>query len=90
MLENNHNLPDVEQHELPRLSEGADSRLTKLQEEERLWFSWLTVLHGRLTKTKPGATASEGRKVLEIAKRRWAEAKAALRDYRSGDLRSGD
>ena len=69
-----------------RESGGKDSRLAKLLEQEQLWFSWLTVLHDRLSKVKPGeSVAAEGQKVLEIAKRRWLEAKEALRQHRAGN-----
>jgi hypothetical protein len=62
-----------------------DARMAKLLEQEQLWFSWLTVLHERLGKLKPGDSAAEGKKVLEIARRRWVEAKEALRHYHAGD-----
>ena len=65
--------------------DGGDSRLAKLLEQEQLWFSWLTVLHERLGKVKPGDSIAEGKKVLEIARRRWLEAKEALRHYHAGD-----
>jgi hypothetical protein len=71
---------------LPPAQEGGDdARMAKLLEQEQLWFSWLTVLHERLGKLKPGDSAAEGKKVLEIARRRWVEAREALRHYRSGD-----
>ena len=50
---------------------GGDARMAKLREQEQLWFSWLTVLHERLGRLKPGDSAAEGKKVLEIARRRW-------------------
>jgi len=60
--------------------------LAHLHEQEQLWFSWLTVLHERLSKVKPGeSVAAEGQKVLEIAKQRWIEAKEELAHYRAGD-----
>jgi hypothetical protein len=69
----------------PAPESGGDARLAKLLEQEQLWFSWLTVLHERLSKVKPGeGLAAEGRKVLEIAKRRWLEAKEELAQYRAG------
>jgi len=64
-----------------RESGRDDARVAKLLEQEQLWFSWLTVLHERLGKLKPGDSAAEGKKVLEIARRRWLEAKEALRHY---------
>ena len=69
----------------PAQESGDDARMAKLLEQEQLWFSWLTVLHERLGKLKPGDSAAEGRKVLEIARRRWVEAREALRHYRAGD-----
>ena len=79
--------PEARRNEPPpqpdRESGDDDARLAKLMEQERLWFSWLTVLHERLGKVKPGDSVAEGRKVLEIAKRRWLEAKEALRHYRA-------
>jgi hypothetical protein len=69
----------------PDRENGGDARVAKLLEQEQLWFSWLTVLHERLGKLKPGDSTAEGKKVLEIARRRWLEAKEALRDYRPYD-----
>ena len=63
-------------------SNGSDpTRLAQLLEQEQLWFSWLTVLHERLSKVKPGDSTAEAQKVLEIAKQRWLEAREALRQY---------
>jgi hypothetical protein len=63
-----------------------DSRLAQLQEQEQLWFSWLTVLHERLNKVWPkDPLRAEGQKVLEIARRRWLEAREALREFQAGD-----
>lgn len=63
-----------------------DARLAKLQEQEQLWFSWLTVLHERLNKVRPrDPLRAEGQKVLEIARRRWLEAREALQHYQAGD-----
>jgi hypothetical protein len=70
----------------PGQESGTDDvRMAKLLEQEQLWFSWLTVLHERLGKLKPGDNTAEGQKVLEIARRRWLEAKEALRHYHAGD-----
>jgi hypothetical protein len=67
-----------------RAALGA-SRLAQLQEEEQLWFSWLTVLHDRLSKIRPSdPLRAEGHKVMEIARRRWLEAREALRNYQAG------
>jgi hypothetical protein len=64
----------------------SSARLTQLQEQEQLWFSWLTVLHERLNKVRPrDPLRTEGQKVLEIARRRWLEAREALRNYQAGD-----
>jgi hypothetical protein len=81
--------PDPRRNEFPLqpASEiGGDDRLVKLREQEQFWFSWLTVLHERLSKVRPGETvAAEGQKVLEIARRRWLEAKEALAEHHAGD-----
>ena len=81
--------PDPRRNELasqPASESGGDSRLAKLQEQEQLWFSWLTVLHERLNKVRPGENvAAEGQKVLEIARQRWLEAKEALAQYHAGN-----
>ena len=53
-------------------------RLAWLRRQERQWFAWLTVLHERLGKDDSGALAEESRQVMEIAKKRWQEAKLAL------------
>ena len=72
--------PSVEQ------ADTGDSRLEALQEQEQLWFSWLTILHDRLNKVRPNdPLRAEGRKVLEIATRRWIEAREALRLHHAGN-----
>ena len=72
--------PSVEQTDI------GDSRLVELQEQEQLWFSWLTILHDRLNKVRPNdPLKAEGQKVLEIARRRWAEVREALRQHHAGD-----
>ena len=58
----------------------VDERLVQLQEQERLWFSWVTILHERLDK----ADMRDSHDVLEIAKQRWLDAKEALREYQAG------
>jgi len=55
--------------------------LTRLLEQERMWFSWVTVLHERLGKLN---TQAEGRDILEIARKRWLEAREALRRHHAG------
>ncbi len=52
--------------------------LARLQRQERQWFAWLTVLHERLSRDGQGPLTEESRRVLEIAKKRWLEAKDAL------------
>lgn len=72
--------PSVEQ------TDAGHARLANLQEEEQLWFSWLTILHDRLNKVRPNdPLRAEGQKVLEIATRRWVEAREALRQHQAGD-----
>ncbi len=66
-------------------SDPVDARLARLVEQEQLWFSWVTVLHARLGKLRPGEPAKEARTVLEIARRRWTEARQALHAYRARD-----
>jgi hypothetical protein len=58
-----------------------DARLAHLQEQEQLWFSWVTILHERLGK----ADMTGNLAVLEIARTRWLEAKEALLRHQSGD-----
>jgi hypothetical protein len=64
---------------------GVDARLARLVEQEQVWFSWVTVLHERLSKRRPGESVGEARTVLEIARRRWTEARRALHEYRTPD-----
>jgi hypothetical protein len=72
--------PSVEQTDI------GDSRLVELQEQEQLWFSWLTILHHRLNKVRPNdPLRAEGQKVLEIATRRWVDAREALRLHQAAD-----
>ena len=52
----------------------SDARLARLEEQERVWLLWLSRLHEHHTKVG----TEETRIVLEIAKRRWVTAKAAL------------
>ena len=61
----------------------SDARLAQLQEQEELWFSWLAVLHDRLNKVRPNdPLRAGGQGVLAIARRRWLEAREALRQFR--------
>jgi len=54
---------------------AAEAPATDLEREERRWFSWLSVLHERVSK----ANSPNGVIVLEIAKKRWLRAREALR-----------
>lgn len=65
---------DVGEHD----SMGDAGRLTRLRRQERQWFAWLTILHERLGK-EDSPLLAESRTVLEIAKKRWLEAREALR-----------
>jgi hypothetical protein len=58
-----------------------DARLAHLQEQEQLWFSWVTILHERLDKADMKGNLA----VLEIARTRWLEAKEALQRHQSGN-----
>ncbi len=62
-------------------SVAFDAQLTHLQEQEQLWFSWVTILHERLGK----ADVAGNLEVLEVARRRWLEAKGALKRHQAGD-----
>ena len=59
----------------------SDARLAQLQEQEQLWFSWVTILHERMNK----ADVKGNLAVLEIARTRWLKAKEALQRYQAGD-----
>ena len=61
--------------------EVTDASLAALETEERRRFSWLTILHEHLV---PNRTA-EALKVLEIARRRWLEAREALNRRRTSN-----
>ncbi len=63
---------------------GGPGRLAHLRRQERQWFAWLTILHERLTKDGQGPPTEESRRVLEIAKNRWLEAKRALASLEQG------
>jgi hypothetical protein len=69
--------PDVRPSDPPK----RDGQLAHLLEVERMWFSWVSVLHERLG--KPDMKA-DGHDVLEIARKRWLEAKDALRRHQAG------
>ena len=59
---------------------------TDLQKEERRWFSWLSVLHERMSK----ADSQNAAVVLDIAKKRWLGAREALRRQGVGEQGAGD
>ncbi len=67
---------DARPNDPPRM----DGQLAHLLEVERMWFSWVTVLHERLDK----ADMRDSHDVLQIAKKRWMEAKEALRRHQAG------
>jgi hypothetical protein len=64
----------------PHQEFASDAQLAHLQEQEQLWFSWVTILHERLDKTHMAGNLA----VLEIARTRWLEAKEALQRYQAG------
>jgi hypothetical protein len=55
--------------------------LTELEQEERRRFSLLSLLHERLTQSR----TANGLRLLEIARRRWLEARSALRQEGADD-----
>jgi hypothetical protein len=60
--------------------------IADLRKEERRWFSWLSVLHERGAKLdSPNAAI-----VLDIAKKRWLQAREALRQQGVGEQGSDD
>ena len=64
----------------------ADASIDSLRKEERRWFSWLSVLHERGSKTdSPNAAI-----VLDIAKKRWMRAREALRREGAGAHSAAD
>ncbi len=72
---------DARPNEPPRELVASDARLAHLQEQEQLWFSWVTILHERLGKADMAGNLA----VLEIARTRWLEAKEALQRHQAGD-----
>jgi hypothetical protein len=66
-------------------SKAAESTVTpslaELEAEERRRFSWLSLLHERLTQSR----TANGLRLLEIARRRWLEARSALRQEGADD-----
>jgi hypothetical protein len=60
--------------------------IADLRREERRWFSWLSVLHERVS--KPDSTNAAV--VLDVAKRRWLRAREALRQQDIGAQGSSD
>jgi hypothetical protein len=72
---------DARPNDQPQEPVAIDARLAHLQEQEQLWFSWVTILHERLDKADMKGNLA----VLEIARTRWLEAKDALQRYQTGD-----
>ena len=60
--------------------------ITDLRKEERRWFSWLSVLHERVSKPDSQNAAV----VLDIAKTRWLRARGALRRQSVGEQGADD
>ncbi|MBS0541783.1 MAG: hypothetical protein JSR47_23665 [Proteobacteria bacterium] len=60
---------------------SRDQELAELEDEVRRRFSWLSMLHEHLAACR----TAEAPKVLEIARRRWLEAREALRRRRAAD-----
>jgi len=72
---------EARRHDQPQEAGAIDTRLAELQEQEKLWFSWVTILHERLDK----ADMKGNRAVLDVARKRWLEAKEALQRYQAGN-----
>jgi hypothetical protein len=67
---------------LPKAAESTVApSLAELEREERRRFSLLSLLHERLTQSR----TVNGLRLLEIARRRWLEARSALRQEGAGD-----
>jgi hypothetical protein len=60
---------------------ATDGSLTELEQEELRRFSWLSILHRRLSQSR----TANGLRLLEIARRRWLEARNALRQKGADD-----
>jgi hypothetical protein len=60
---------------------ATDRSLTELKQDEQRWFSWLSLLHERLPTTR----TPNGLRLLEIARRRWLEARNAVNQKDPGD-----
>ena len=64
---------------IPRQSPtGSESHLAWLRHQERQWFAWLAILHEHLGKGEQGPLTDEIRTIIEIAKKRWLEARQSL------------
>jgi hypothetical protein len=57
---------------------GGTSRVAWLRHQERQWFAWLAILHEHLGKGDQGPLTDEIRTIIEIAKKRWLDARQAL------------
>lgn len=53
----------------------SEASIDDLRKEERRWFSWLSVLHERGSRSNSPNAAI----ILDIAKKRWLRAREALR-----------
>ena len=60
---------------------NLDTSLSPLEQEERRRFSWLSLLHERLSQSR----TANGLRLLEIARQRWLEARDALRQEGADD-----
>jgi hypothetical protein len=59
--------------------------LDRLQQQERIWFGWVCRLHD----AHSGVQTAQSAAVLRIARRRWAEARRALRRQTAYALQGG-
>ncbi len=59
---------------IPGNESPSEPPIADLRKEERRWFSWLSVLHERVSKAdSPNAAI-----ILDIARKRWLGAREAL------------
>jgi hypothetical protein len=62
-------------------NQSLDASLSPLEQEELRRFSWLSLLHERLSRSR----TADGLRLLEIARQRWLEARDALRHEGADD-----
>lgn len=62
------------------LSRYDDAQLVRLREQEQLWLQWVSLLHDHHSKMG----TEESRIVLEIAKKRWLQARRTLKLHLDG------